>query len=437
MDLPSSSFYAIIIVVMIMKKTAILLSIFLSLCTLFPSCAKDGQSTLPKDAVDATKYGVSSAHSGTENSQNLQALIDRLSSESGGTIYLPSGEYVFAENGTQTIGSHCIKMRSNVSLVGDGANTVLLPVGNSHYGLDMFYFNDYLDTGDAIYLENCRFENFTIDAAATSCEVYTSAGKGFMFNLFRDCHWKNVTVKNTDATGFGVDCPFESTISHCTAIHCGKAATEENGGASGFGIGFGYANGENLTITDCQALDNKKFGFFFEHQGRFNSDKYTAVNLHDFSVKNCNASGNLYNFGGIFTLNTVYENCHSTAARQHGFYFENSSDSKVQACTSANETDASFVILQSGAIAVNNIRYEACTSQNSAYGVKVIGSGTRPMSELSVQSCTFRGIKAHTVHTLGVIQSLSLTDNVADLSSNDFSANVERFENENNSWNNG
>ena len=154
-------------------------------------------------------------------------------------MYIPAGEYEFAENGKQKIGSHCIKMRSGVSIVGDGEKTVLKPVGSSYYGMDMFYFNDYIDKGEALYLENCRFENFVIDGSETSCRVYTSAGKGFMFNLFKNCHFKNVTVKNTDATGFGVDCPVESTITGCTAIGCGKAATQENSGASGFGIGFG------------------------------------------------------------------------------------------------------------------------------------------------------------------------------------------------------
>ena len=63
--------------------------------------------------VDATKYGVLPTNSGLQNSENLQKLIDELS-VSGGVIYIPAGEYEFAEIGTQTIGAHCIKMRSNV-----------------------------------------------------------------------------------------------------------------------------------------------------------------------------------------------------------------------------------------------------------------------------------------------------------------------------------
>ena len=272
--------------------------------------------------VDATKYGVLPTNSGLQNSENLQKLIDELS-VSGGEIYIPTGEYEFAENGTQTIGSHCIKMRSNVSLTGDGEQTVLMPVGHTQYGMDMFYFNDYLDLGQANYLENCSFENFVIDASGTSCAVYTSAGKGFMLNLFRNCHWKNVMVRYTDATGFGVDCPMDSSITNCTAIGCGKAATSESTGASGFGIGYGYAPGEHIEIRDCTSRDHAKFGFFFEHQGRFDPQRYDPQNQGSFVVIGCDASGNLYNFGGIRAENVTYRQCTAADAIVSDVHFEN------------------------------------------------------------------------------------------------------------------
>lgn len=307
-----------------MKRMLALIGM-LVIVLIFTGCSKAAKT------VDATRYGVSPSNSGRQNSENLQKLIDELS-VSGGTVYIPAGVYEFAENGTQTIGSHCIKMRSNVSIIGDGENTVLKPVGVSHFGLDMFYFNDYLDTGEPIYLENCCFEDFVIDASGTSCATYTSAGKGFMFNLFRNCHWRGVTVRNTDATGFGVDCPIDSSISFCTAVGCGKAATVEHGGASGFGIGYGYSAGESMTITDCRAEENKKFGFFFEHQGRFNSAMYTSEEAAGFRVSNCTARGNLYNFGGIVAFSGVYEGCTSEWPVRAGCYFEDCSDFEVKNC---------------------------------------------------------------------------------------------------------
>lgn len=305
-----------------MSRICRIAAIFLLVLTL-SGCRQEEQN----NRVNATDHGLSVENSGQQNSKALQSLIDSLTG-AGGTIYIPAGEYVFAENGTQTIGSHCIKMRSNVSIIGDGEETVLKPVGESVYGLDMFYFNDYLDTGEAVYLENCEFRDFVIDGAGTSCETYTSAGKGFMFNLFRNCHWERVTVKNTDATGFGVDCPIDSSMTNCTAIGCGKAATEESGGASGFGIGYGYCAEECITITDCYAEDNKKFGFFFEHQGRFNDAMYTAQTAAGFQVAKCTAQGNLYNFGGICAENVSYIQCTSGEAIKQEVYFENCKNCK-------------------------------------------------------------------------------------------------------------
>lgn len=279
----------------------------------------------PEPVYDASIYGVLPGNSGSENSKNLQSLIDKASVD-GGTIFIPEGEYEFSKNGTQTYGDHCIKMRSNVSICGSGEKTVLMPVGESDYGLDMFYFNDYLDLGDPTYLENCTFKDFVIDASGTSCKSYTSAGKGFMFNLIRNCHWQNVTVKNTDATGFGMDCPIDSSITNCTAVGCGKAADDSSTGASGFGIGYGYAPGESLQIRDCTARDNRKFGFFFEHQGRFDPERYPLENQGSFQVNSCYSEGNLYNYGGISAKNITYHQCTSGQFRGKDIFFENCAD---------------------------------------------------------------------------------------------------------------
>jgi hypothetical protein len=100
---------------------------------------------------NATEFGLSTENTGEENSKALQELIDSLPENE--TIYISAGEYKFAKTGNQTIGSYCIKMRSNINIIGDGELTVLLPVGHSKYGLDMFYFNELLDSGSATYLE--------------------------------------------------------------------------------------------------------------------------------------------------------------------------------------------------------------------------------------------------------------------------------------------
>lgn len=279
--------------------------------------------------VNSAEYGLSSDNSGLENSIILQSLIDTMIY--GGTIYIPSGEYMFAEMDELYLGSRCIKMRSNISIIGAG-DTVLMPVGESNGGLNMFYFNDLVDSGIPNYLENCSFENFTIDSCNTSTNMYTSAGKGFMFNLYKNCRWNNVIVKNTDGTGFGMDCPIDCSMANCVAINCGKAATRDDGGASGFGIGFGYAENENMIITNCYASGNMKFGFFFEHQGIYTPSLYRAEISGDFVVQDCAADENYYNYGGISAMNVTYEDCISKNHIKDGFYFEDSVNCNVINC---------------------------------------------------------------------------------------------------------
>ncbi len=419
-----------------MKRLLLTFCILLFTLSLF-SCDLFQNSSDWSNKIDATERGLSTENSGQQNSAALQNLIDELSLE-GGVIYIPNGEYLFAENGRQTIGSHCIKMRSNVKIVGDGESTILRPVGESDYGLDMFYFNDYLDTGDATYLENCTFEDFVIDARDTSCHVYTSAGKGFMFNLFKNCHWSGVTVKNTDATGFGVDCPINGSITDCVAIGCGKAASEDNGGASGFGIGFGYCAEESITISDCKSLDNKKFGFFLEHQGRFSDERYSAEDSRLFRVTDCTASGNLYNFGGICAMNTVYEGCSSFGARKFGFYFENSTDSAVKNCRSENEREAGFAILQNktdGELAVSGIEFLNSSAESSPVGAKIVGLGKASlMCDNRVIECDLGDCET-AVYTEGEMHSLILKGNRSSSDKLLLLASTEEIINTENSWN--
>ncbi len=418
-----------------MKKLFIFCFLLLMLCCLH-GCDRTAPPTEEPTAVNATQHGVRPENTGEQNSAALQALIDELA-QVGGTIYIPAGEYAFAASGGQTIGTHCIKMRSGICIIGDGASTVLKPVGASSYGLDMFYFNDYLDTGEALYLENCRFADFVIDAIDTSCEQYTSAGKGFMLNLVRSCHWENVTVKNTDATGFGIDCPIDTTIQGCVALGCGKAAAPDSTGASGFGIGFGYCEEESIYISDCKADNNKKFGFFLEHQGRFDQDKYRAAATGTFTVKNCTASQNLFGFGGIHAMNTVYENCISDASHRYGFFFENSTSASVVDCKSKNEREASFAMLQTddGSKPTSGISFLRCVGESTPIGVYVSnGTPAASMRDNRIEDCHFTRVE-NTVCTVGKMQSLTVIDNHSSTEQNQFFAEIGCFDNNGNSWN--
>ena len=291
-----------------------------------------------------------------KNTINLQKAIDEVSESGGGTVQLPAGTFYFSRGGIANHGNedYAIRCRNNVHLKGAGTDenssnvTILKPYYNSSNadgGMDMFYFNNYSDisksidnitpstTSDisytnidgkkmvledqTIYLINADFSDFVIDGDSSRGGIkacngsYKTDGKGFMINLFKDSDFYNVVVKNTDATGFGVDCPINVTIKNCKAINCGKAALQTDGGASGFGIGTGYSNNESIVIDNCIALNNKKFGFFFEHQARFSGNKYPATTSTGFVVSNSVAGGNMYDFGGLKAYTVTYNNVKS------------------------------------------------------------------------------------------------------------------------------
>ena len=268
------------------------------------------------------------------NTEYLQGLIDEVSNNGGGTVHLPAGTFHFSAGGNDRTfesydngGYYVIQCRNNVLIEGEGMDevtgTVLKPVGSYYHGLDMFY---YIDDVTYVYLENADFKNFTIDGALASKNdeaAYNARGKGFMLSPVKDCDWDTVTVKNTDGTGFGMDLPVNCTIKNCIAIGNGKATTEEGIGASGFGIGSGYSEDESMYISNCIAIGNRKYGFFFEHQGRWGAfekvDAQVAAGSNEpnssisgFVVENSTARGNLYDFGGEKANDVTYKKCTSS-----------------------------------------------------------------------------------------------------------------------------
>ena len=393
-----------------------------------------------KIIFDASKNGVRTENSGLQNSQALQSLIDTVSANGGGSIYIPSGQYQFSSNGTQNIGEHCIKMKSNVTIFGDGSSTILKPTGTVQNGLDMFYWNEYADSDSPTYIENCIFRDFVIDGAGQHSTNYTSAGKGFMLNLIKNCHWDNVTVKNMDATGFGVDCPIGCTIKNCEAVNNGKQAQATDVGASGFGIGFGYSYDESMIISDCLAIGNKKFGIFFEHQRRFSEEGYESTTNRGFLVVDCIAKQNYYNYGTEQGINVEYSNCISWNALQHGFFFRNSEECLAKSCTSYAEGDTSFVILadytDGGTQENKDNGFFGCVSKYCKYGAKIVNSGSSAaMQRNVVKDCFLNLEQTNTIMTSGTMDSLFIEGNISNGAENSFSATVTDFVNKNNSWN--
>ncbi|MFR4999654.1 MAG: S-layer homology domain-containing protein [Slackia sp.] len=254
------------------------------------------------------------------NTQTLQHAINAASYQGGGDLRLPAGTFYFAWSHKDEWSNCAIIARSNVSISGEGMDqTFLKPLGSYddqdgiEHGVDMF-LHDGTDSGQ--YLVNADFSDFTIDGSAAhgDPEQYNSSGKGFSFTLFEDCDWNRVKVTDTDGTGFGVDFPVDCTMTDCIAVRCGKNATSSSYGASGFGIGTGYSEEESIAIENCTASDNTKYGFFFENQTTFDNPATTAKSAHGYVVRSCEASGNLYNFGGNRANDVRFVDCTSNVS---------------------------------------------------------------------------------------------------------------------------
>ncbi len=289
---------------------------FLSSCTRRGETGWSSAGVMQDDSFVYLEEGYDAADA---NTRTLQEAIDR-ASDTAGEVRLAPGVFYFRPAHKTTMGDYVIAMRDNVSIVGSGMGaTVLKPLGvysstgEAPHGIDMFYYDGLL-TGT--YLERACFADFTIDGSSTQGdpEQYNASGKGFFFKLFRSCSWDRVEVANTDGTGFGADFPIDCTMKNCVAWKCGKNATSDSAGASGFGVGTGFSNDESMMIENCVSHDNAKFGFFFEHQTIFNTPRMEATSARGFQVRNCGASGNLVNFGGNRANDVRYVDCVSGTA---------------------------------------------------------------------------------------------------------------------------
>lgn len=394
--------------------------------------------------TDVTQFGVSVNNEAVTNSNALNALIDKASSF-GGTLYFPPGTFKFGATAANYSGDRCIKLKSNVSIIGSGPDTILQPTGTSSDGLDMFHFNDLIDieSNPANYLENCIFADFVVDGVNQSTKNYTSAGKAFMVNLMRNCHWIRVMSRNIDATGFGMDCPIMCSMHDCVAENCGKAATNTSPGGAGIGIGFGFAeNAESILITGCECHDNKTFGLFFEHQRRFSTfgHLYKATATLGLISDNNIAYNNYNNFGCIQGLGVQFTNCISHKAKNHGYLLQNSEQCRISTCYSNSETATSYVIYANnsdGAIVNNDNVISNNISKYSDAGAKVVRtSGTASMARNVIKNNVFSAEKTTALQTSGSQTSLFIMGNVDTTNAGtQIGGSITTLVNKYNSWN--
>lgn len=213
----------------------------------------------------ATDYGVRA--DAEDNTAAMQALIDAVGDRGGGVIWMPVGEYRFRRSGDTydkngTIIEYAIKMRPNVSIVGESkTGTVLRQVDPVPYTL-FFHFA----TADSPFIGfGCG--NLTIDAYDTGNTNFVT-GKAFYAQYLRDCWFDNLILRGTVATALGIDYLDRVYMSHITCIDCGRTYHSAATGTSGIGIGTGGWADENYIISDCVCVGCGQYGIFIESQNQ-------------------------------------------------------------------------------------------------------------------------------------------------------------------------
>lgn len=193
-----------------------------------------------------------------DNSGRLQALVDKVHADGGGTIQLAAGEYIFRST---------VKWRSGVCLQGVSVqSTILKMTGTTNWSL---FIGESTKQGDFSAIESVRFEHFTVDAYEMKPSEYITDCKAFNIRPLTDAVFDDLVLRGTPATALGVDFLNRVYINNVRVIEGGRLWTEGKGGGSGIGIGLRGYDDENFIITNCICVGCGNNGIFVEDQSRF------------------------------------------------------------------------------------------------------------------------------------------------------------------------
>lgn len=198
----------------------------------------------------------------TDDRNAIQSAIDDCFNNGGGTVYLPKGEYILKSY---------LEWKSNVNLIGVGVGKSILKTKSDTevLGFSAIEWNRSM-YNESNPISNCTFRDFEIDGSGLSVSVVSWRGKGIFLIGVRDCYFENLIIRETCATGLGIDALYNVSINNVYCINCGrtwvKPQTEENLGCAGIGIGTNMGDGEYFTITNCITLGCGNMGIFLEDQ---------------------------------------------------------------------------------------------------------------------------------------------------------------------------
>ncbi|UQS53927.1 right-handed parallel beta-helix repeat-containing protein [Klebsiella pneumoniae] len=243
------------------------------------------------------------AKTGQDAHRPLQRGYNWLSANGGGYLYAPPAYYKMPIP---------VVPKSGVSLVGGGQEgTIFLPMG---YLPAFQYRGKPTEASPEIYVENIQFCDFTVDGENQQLHPergYIPDIKGIFLQYYRNAYFDRLTVRNTGATGFGVDMPDKVFVANFIVENCGRLAQVGDLGASGFGLGTSFMSSEPIFLSKIIGRGNKNYGIFFEPQRSVGTAQDAIVSDATFSgnyagmadcgiegliASNINLRGNQYGF---------------------------------------------------------------------------------------------------------------------------------------------
>ncbi len=240
-----------------------------------------------------TQYGA--VGDGVANDRTaIQNAIDAASTAGGGVVYLPAGTYKLTS---------ALTPKSNVSIRGAGMfMSTLAPSGASIFSA----LTNLTFTSGAPGV-NMVFSDFAIDGSGIS-GTYGSGMKGIYMTYLARCHFRNLYIHDTGASGLGIDFLVDTHIVNNLVKNCGRLNTGSSPGGAGIGIGTnGFAN-ESCTVIGNTVTGCGTYGIFFESQGG------SATNGANFKIVGNHVDGNKYGIGlsggiaAIVNSNTIFNN---------------------------------------------------------------------------------------------------------------------------------
>lgn len=262
-------------------------------------------------------YGIT--QDADDNSLKFQQMVDELSQNGGGTIYVPIGTYKFdTSNGQYIEGTGgckcCIKAKSNVSIVGESlTDSVFKMTGHSSQGVCMFGYNSATNKTP---IEGCTYRNFTINGEECTIDTYSSDGKAFFYQYVKNCVWRDLRLIGTPATSLGIDFLDNVVIDSIYCYESGRIHADNSPGGAGVGIGTGAWENENFIVRNCICDNCGHFGIFLEDQHIFGDAAHRTPTYPKGAIiaNNICRNGRNYGFGVrggqhvIFEGNEAYEN---------------------------------------------------------------------------------------------------------------------------------